>query len=183
MSMIVQPKPSMVSRSGWGATAVDLSKTNNLKNPAYIIVHHAGDANDAIVKAYPDEKAAMRRYQQIHIGQGWGDIGYHYCIGINGTILEGRTDTKEGIHAPGYNYRSIAVMLHGNYDIRSFTSTQQNKLIDILAWLCYKNNISPSNILGHKDVTATTCPGSGIYSKLSSIRGLVMDRVYPQPQQ
>lgn len=180
--MIYQSEPSMVSRSGWGAR----SATNNLVNlgsKQYIVIHHAGDANDNIVKVYPDEKAAMKRYQEIHMdSNGWADIGYHYCVGIKGTILQERNDTKEGVHTPGYNYCSIAVMIHGNYDIRSLTSTQKSKLVSLLAWLCYTNNISPSKIYGHGDLASSSCPGSSVKSQLSSIRGLVMNKLYPQPE-
>lgn len=180
MSYTYQPKPTMTSRAGWGADSANYQGFGS-NSPQYIIVHHSGEPNDDFSTLYgSNEKAFMKRIQEIHIGNTYGDIGYNYGIGVNGLIMDGRDDSVEGCHTlSGYNTKSIGVCVLGNYDIRSFTSSQEQSLVDLLAWLCYTYNVSYSNIIGHKDVSATSCPGSDIYSELSSIKGQVNRKLNP----
>lgn len=173
-----QPKPTILSRTEWKADSPSGCSGSNSKKQ--IIVHHSGDENDAISKAFGnDEKGFMKRIQEIHIGQGWCDIGYNYGIGVNGTILDGRNDNVTGSHATGYNSSSIGVFIHGNYDIRTFKSIQENSLVTLLSWLCYNYNISSANIIGHRDVSNKSCPGSNIYSRLNLIKDRVTQNLYP----
>ncbi|SCY79122.1 peptidoglycan recognition protein family protein [Alkaliphilus peptidifermentans] len=180
MSYSWQPKPAMISRSGWNAASPSGCSGSNSKQ--YIIVHHSGDQNDALAIHFgTNEKGFMKRIQEIHMNSNrWCDIGYNFGIGVVGSILEGRNLNVLGAHAVGYNSNAIGICVHGNYDIRSFTLAQENSLVDLLAWLCYTYNISTANILGHRDVSSTACPGAGIYSKLSSIRSKVLQKLSPQ---
>lgn len=171
-----QPKPYILSRSAWNAAAANGCSGSN--TPEYLIVHHTGDANDALSTQFgDDEKGFMKRIQEIHMGKSWCDIAYNYGIGVNGSIMEGRNPTVTGANATGYNSKSIGIVVLGNYDIRSFSTTQENKLVDLLAWLCYKYQIDYSTkIVGHQDVGSTSCPGSNIYSRLPAIISKVRDR-------
>lgn len=180
MQKTPQMQPSMITRSQWGA-APAIAKESCLRSnsPIYLVVHHTGDTNDNLVKNYPDEKACMKRIQQIDFDINYCDISYNYCIGINGSLLEGCDPTKEGRHTTNYNHQSIAVCVHGNYDIRNFTTTQKDMLISTLAWLCYKYNIEPSYIKGHFELNSTVCPGANIKSQLSDIRTKVTNKLYP----
>lgn len=173
-----QPKPTILSRTDWKAASASGCSGSNSKK--YIIVHHSGDDNDAIAKVFGnDEKGFMKRIQEIHMGQGWCDIGYNYGIGVNGTILDGRNDNVTGGHATGYNSSAGGVFVHGNYDIRSFKSIQEDSLVNLLSWLCYIYNISPVNILGHQDVANKSCPGNNIYPRLNTIKDKVTQRLHP----
>lgn len=176
-----QSRPSMILRSSWGAVAAQNSGSCTRTNsPQYIIVHNSGDANDALSKTFgSDERGFMKRLQEIHFGIGDCDLGYNYCIGLAGSLLEGADPTKEGRHTLGYNATSIGVCVHGNYNIRTLTSEQKNTLIYTLAWLCYKYNIHPTNIKGHGEVNSTDCPGADIKSKLSDIKTQVTYLLYP----
>ncbi|MBN4067544.1 hypothetical protein JYT33_00135 [Alkaliphilus transvaalensis] len=50
--------------------------------------------------------------------------------------------------------------------------------MDLLSWLCYQYNISPANIIGHRDNGSSHCPGDQIYNDLTDIRNEVSTRVY-----
>ena len=175
MSFNYQPRPSIVSRRSWNAGSPGNYGTNS---PNQIIVHHTGDANDAIAKAFPnDDKGFMKREYDIAINGGFSDFPYNWAIGLNDTILEGRDPRYQGEHEPLVNRTSLSVVVLGNYEIRSFTNTQKNNLIDLLAYLCYEYNISPGNIKGHCDLKNKACPGSSIYSQLEDIKNSVAYRL------
>ncbi len=36
-----------------------------------------------------------------HLDRGWSDIGYHYVVGLNGVISEGRPVERHGAHVRG----------------------------------------------------------------------------------
>ena len=50
-----------------------------------------------------DERQWMRDIEGMHIGQGWGMIGYSYGVGQSGTIYEGCGLTTRPIHSPPRN--------------------------------------------------------------------------------
>ena len=178
--MRVQSKPSITSRSGWNAAAASCSGSNK---PQYLFIHHSGDANDNLSKVFGnDEKGFMKRIQEIHMNSSWDDIGYNFAVGVKGLLMEGRDPSKQGGHTSGYNTKAIGVCVLGNYDIRKFTSAQEEALVDLLSWLCYKYDIDPSNIKGHRDVASKSCPGDDIYARMSHIRGKVIGRLNPTPE-
>lgn len=37
------------------------------------------------------------------IDNKWADIGYHFLVGENGKVYEGRGWNREAAHAPGWN--------------------------------------------------------------------------------
>ncbi len=46
---------------------------------------------------------------------GWDDIGYNFLVGGDGRVYVGRGFHRVGAHTRGYNDRSLAVSLMGNY--------------------------------------------------------------------
>ncbi len=59
-----------------------------------------------IYSCYDDETCAsyVRGIQNFHIDdRGWADIGYHFLVGENGKVYEGRGWDRQGAHSPGFN--------------------------------------------------------------------------------
>ena len=50
-----------------------------------------------------------------HLERGFNDIGYHYVIGLDGTIYPGRPVEQIGAHCLGHNANSIGVCYVGGY--------------------------------------------------------------------
>jgi len=198
MDMEPQEKPPMHSRSDWKAVEVDPEKLSPLGTPQYITVHHTGSLGHP--KNPPtDELEDTLLIQKIHFDKDWSDIGYHYVVSqpqyIDGTdICVGREKQPDGslslgAHVGGHNTGNIGITVVGDYSDgadpddwgRDFTAGQQAVLEDLIAWLCWKYNIEPTedNIKGHRDWAATECPGDKIYRKLPEIRANVEARLYP----
>ncbi len=54
-----------------------------------IVVHHTAET---LEQASADDMSVMRAIYAYHTRtRGWGDIGYQYIIGKDGTVYEGRT--------------------------------------------------------------------------------------------
>jgi len=113
-----------------------------------IIVHHS---------ASPDVSAAT--IHGWHIAQGWSGIGYHFVIRQNGNIEAGRPVDMIGAHSGSQgNGDSVGICLAGNFMEKTPTDQQLQSLIQLVAYLreLYKSSLE---VMRHKDVAATACPG------------------------
>lgn len=124
-----------------------------------IVIHHTASKTDLTVQ----------EIHQMHLKQGenWKGIGYHYYINKKGIIYRGRPEKYSGSHAIDYNSISIGVCLSGNFEEEEPNINQITSLIELLHHLRAK--YSNTEIVGHRDLNATACPGNFLYSKLGSI--------------
>lgn len=118
------------------------------KNTRRAIIHHSasGDVSAATINKW-------------HLARGWSGIGYHLVIREDGSIERGRPINSIGAHSGVKgNSDSIGIVLTGNFETEHPTAAQ----LDSLVWVI-KEYLKPRygniDILGHKDVMATACPG------------------------
>lgn len=184
----------IVSRAEWGADESHrLDSQGNVRWPAayrqvqkFIIHHTVTDPN-------PDYSAVVRSIYYYHAkivdNGGWGDIGYNFLIDPNGVVYEGRYggDGVVGAHAYNepknlnYNYGSVGIALIGNYETGQPSAAALASLSSLIAEKAQLHNITPEgngvflgadtpNIVGHRDVDYTLCPGQYVYAELDAIR-------------
>lgn len=124
-----------------------------------IVIHHTASKTDLTVQ----------EIHQMHLKQGenWKGIGYHYYITKKGIIYRGRPEKYSGSHAIDYNSISIGVCLSGNFEEEEPNVNQITSLIELLHYL--RTKYPNVEIVGHRDLNATACPGKNLYSKLGSI--------------
>ncbi|MFA6392133.1 MAG: N-acetylmuramoyl-L-alanine amidase [Patescibacteria group bacterium] len=131
---------------------------------------------------------------------GWGDIGYNYLIDQNGIVYEGRYggDGAIGAHAyrnrtcaisrfggeqfeANFNAGTVGIAVLGDYESMALNSAVRNALTSLMANKARDLSIEPNgasflidntypNIVGHKDLDCTLCPGVNLYQELSGIR-------------
>lgn len=142
-----------------------------MRNWTHIIVHHTG--------AEEKDAAQVRRY---HLSLGWADIGYHYVLERDGTVVSGRSLSLQGAHcaAGGMNFYGIGVALLGNLENHPPLAAQQTSLYNLLLSLCRRFNIPPQRVLGHREVpgAATACPGRKL--DMAAVRGELAKRLAEQ---
>lgn len=152
------------------------------KNTSKIVIHHTASSSNLNNPA-----AAVRAIYQYHtITRGWGDIGYNYIIAPDGTIFEGRYGGKGvvGAHAAGYNIGSVGIALLGNYQDADIPAPMMESLTGLVYRLAEENNIDVdgkkrfrgkmlNNLLAHRDVSATACPGEVSYALIDDLRAVV----------
>ena len=97
-----------------------------------------------------------------HRQRGFNGIGYHYLIGINGEVWEGRPIEKAGAHTEGYNSTSIGIAYVGGMDKEmknpkdTRTQAQKDSLAKLLKELVIK--FPNAEIYGHRDFAKKACP-------------------------
>lgn len=147
------------------------------------VIHHTAGATH--LERNPVE--VMRGIYSYHSrSRGWGDIGYHYVIDGNGNIYEGKAggDYVVGGHVYCSNIQTIGIALMGNFQESDPTEGQINALQRLLPYLAGKYELDPSdssvfhgkklpNVLGHRDLGATACPGENMYALLNTVRKLI----------
>ncbi len=160
--------------------------------PQFLIVHHTVTNNK---QGNADTIRAIWRYHAQT--QGWGDIRYHYLIGQDGVIYEGRWSGNqtsnifvEGGQSMDSNTNKIGIVLLGQFEPSvSFpapgepTPEALQSLVKLLGTIAYQLNLDPLGetyhtlekksypvIGGHRDHYRTTCPGGNLYAQIVDIR-------------
>lgn len=96
-----------------------------------------------------------------HRRRGFDCIGYHYIVGLDGTVHPGRPVGKIGAHARGYNARSIGVAYVGGLDADgrpADTRTAAQRLALHCLLVSLVKRFPAARIIGHRDVAAKACP-------------------------
>ncbi|MFN8035227.1 MAG: peptidoglycan recognition family protein [Acidimicrobiia bacterium] len=167
-----------------------------------LIVHHTASANNP-----GDPAAAVRSVYQYHVTGVYLDIAYNWLIDQNGRIYEGRwaRDYPNGVahtgeledgrqvrggHSANTNTQSCGIALLGTFTTGSPTDAALEALVTVLAWKCARWGIDPNgsgvyapdgrvfaNICGHRDTSATSCPGDALESLLPDLRARVAARL------
>lgn len=152
-----------------------------------IVVHHTATTATA------DSAAAVRAIWHYHARSlGWGDIGYNYLVDRNGNIFQGRyydhqyasennVDVVAG-HVYGHNYGSSGIAVLGDFTNENPTLGIIHSVGDIAAFKGGAYGLNPgsgANLVGHRDLGQTACPGARLYPQLDSIRS-VANALYPR---
>src|SRR5699024_2136542 len=85
---------------------------------------------------------------------------YHYLIGLDGTIYEGRDARYAGDTNTTYDTRGhllIAVM--GNYNKQEPTSLQIESISQLMGWAVKEYKLTAEDISAHYKEADTGCPG------------------------
>jgi hypothetical protein len=144
-----------------------------------IIVHHTATTNNL-----DDPMRAIRDIYYWHtISKGWGDIGYNYIIDQQGNIYEGRAggESVVGAHAGKGNHGSIGIAVLGNYQDGEPSEAVTKSLTALIKEKAALHNIDTEgssvfrgvnypNVMGHRDVMTTACPGEKLYAMLPLIK-------------
>jgi hypothetical protein len=212
-------EPKIVSRAEWGCEEkyrFDKAGKEIWEREYYtiekVIIHHTDSPNGQ------DPRAALRAVYYYHaVTQEWGDIGYNYLIGRDGTVYEGRFGGPNVVagHALQYNYGSVGIGLLGSFTNAPppssspspsakpgtptakpsapptstptprqtvapyVTPAMETALINLVAHVgryidpqgkyFFIDKMIP-NIVGHRDVLSTSCPGDNFYPRLAKVR-------------
>lgn len=153
-----------------------------------IIVHHTDseirdvDGDNRINTR--DYKEIVRAIYRFHtVTRGWGDIGYNFIIDPLGNVYEGRFggDKVIGAHALCHNNGSVGIAVIGDYQDNNVPEPAMDSLVSLIGYETKKYRLDPEgespfrgkslpNILGHKDVRPTACPGQHLYGALPDLR-------------
>lgn len=153
-----------------------------------IVIHHSAedsekDLNGDNKYTIEDVEAMMQIIYHYHAKtKGWGDIGYNFLIDAFGNIYEGRSggDFVVGGHAYCANIGSIGIAFIGNFQKGLPTLSALASAEKLLGELANFYNLDLTeysnwhdknlrNLIGHRDVGVTACPGETLYSHLGEL--------------
>lgn len=118
--------------------------------------------------------ADIRRW---HVdGRGWSDIGYHYCILLDGTVEAGRPVAIQGAHVKGKNKTTIGVCYIGGCDKDmkakdTMNHGQERSFLNLVAALrgVFGEELK---VRGHNEYsTHKSCPSFVVKEKWPDING------------
>ena len=172
---------------------------NHHKNK--IIIHHTAVDYGANWTINDVKKELQHIYKYHTINRDFGDIGYNFLIDQMGNIYEWRAGWEWAVwmHASNNNVSSIWIALMWNFQTDTPTIEQMKSLVNLVTAIARYYHIDPlgythtfstnstkepyvvavknPNIMWHKNVKATACPGSNLYKFLPKIRNEVLRRM------
>ena len=128
---------------------MDFTRAKDLvkENVKYIVIHHTAS------------NATLEQIQQHALNIGWLGAGYNEFIDKKGKRTKVRGN-KVGAHTLGHNEISYGIALQGNMENEESTKEQWEALIT--AVIEAKQKYKSAEIVGHRNLTATLCPGKNI---------------------
>jgi hypothetical protein len=178
-------QPTILTRKDWGADET----IRESGDPDYgqirgVFVHHTADLNSYSENDVP---AIIRSIYVYHVRtRGWRDIGYNFLVDRFGRIWEGRYggigEPVVGAHTAGYNSSSFGAAVIGTYSTKTPEQAVLRAYRDLIAWKFSMHNVQPLSLVdypnqrtlpaisGHRDTSATECPGELLYDALPVLR-------------
>jgi hypothetical protein len=118
----------------------------------------------------------LRSVESYHRAQGWPDVAYHFFVGMDGTVYEGRDPSTRGDTFTSYDPTGhLLVCCAGDFERQPLQPETFESLARILAWGVAHYGVDPGTIAGHRSFASTTCPGRSLSSRLDD--GSLLARV------
>jgi hypothetical protein len=141
------------------------------------IVHHTVNSNGY---GPGDSVGIMRGIWAYHVQSlGYCDIAYNFIVDNYGVPYEGRLggidQSVVGAHAIGANYGTTGIAMLGTFTSVLPSGGALGTLENLIRWKLYIHGDNPfddpaADILGHRDTSATECPGDALYNYLPYTR-------------
>ena len=186
---------SYTTRAQWGADeSLKKCEPDTTSANRAMVVHHTAGATSYTKAQVPGILRGILSYHTQSLG--WCDVGYNMLVDRYGTVYEGRaggpTKAIVGAHASGFNTGTFGVSVMGTYSAAA-PAAAVDALGRVGSWQADLWNYDPTanvtltsgggtskhtegkkvslpRVFGHRDTSATECPGAGLYGQLSQVR-------------
>jgi N-acetylmuramoyl-L-alanine amidase len=133
-----------------------------------ITIHHTDEHGGMEGKSDVD---IVRMIENFHRNQKrWAAIGYHYLVGKDGRIYEGRPVRFQGAHC-GKNENNLGISVIGDCHHNLPNAKQLKALKAFVDDQCERFNVPRSQVFGHRDIKPTICPGDQLYAWVQQYSG------------
>jgi hypothetical protein len=165
--MIEQPVRTgtytIVPRAAWTKDAIK-GNNNPMGGVQRITLHHTGE--HAGLVGLPDIEVVQRIEKYHRNERHWAAIGYHYLVGKDGRIYEGRPVKFQGAHVSSENEHNLGISVMGDFDRGLPNSRQLAAVQAFLGDQATRFKVAKRNVHGHRDLNKSVCPGDALYAWL-----------------
>ncbi|MCB9593553.1 MAG: N-acetylmuramoyl-L-alanine amidase [Sandaracinaceae bacterium] len=175
----------IVTRESWGARATRCTSAN--ANKTRMAIHYT-------VTPSSNPERQVRGIQNYHMdSRGWCDVGYHFLVGTDGSIYEGRPLHLLGAHVGGNNTGNIGISFIGCFHPSGCSgmgpTTPPEAMINaggrLLGHLSrlYGIDLDGTHVKGHRDHSgaSTSCPGDYLHRRIGDMLAIGRSGTTPPP--
>jgi hypothetical protein len=148
-------------------------------NITHVTLHHTGDATPLLPGEDPVRR--LRGLQSWGASdRNWWDVPYHFLLGIDGSIFEGRDYHYMGETNTAYNPSGhFLISALGNYEKQEPTPATLAAIADLMAWALKEFDLPLDRIGGHYNYATTGCPGQHLKKLLEdgTLKRMVAERL------
>ena len=145
----------------------------------HVTLHHTGDAQP--LRPGEDPVRRLRGLQSWGArDRNWWDVPYHFLMGLEGQIYEGRDYHYMGETNTTYNPGGhFLVSIIGNYERQEPTQAQLESIANLMAWAFKEFDVPLDRLGGHYNYATTTCPGQHLRKDLEdgTLRRMIEERM------
>jgi hypothetical protein len=159
----------IIPRATWSSESIYPKRLVHAKGFDRVTIHHSARLNGGETS----KNSSIYELQTIqagHLNRGYGDIGYHFVVDLEGRVWGGRSLVYEGAHVLSENRANVGIMLLGNFEKERPSSSQLAATRELVLSACKNLNIKRGRVYGHRDLGASACPGRYLYGHLSVLR-------------
>lgn len=158
-----------LTREAWGASPANGALMSR-QRPVAVTIHHTAVAQNP-ERPLTEKMLRLQSFSQrpsALAGGGekpaWGDVPYHYVIGVHGGVAEGRAVVFAGDSNTDYDLKGhIQIAVEGRFDTERPTAAQLWALERLVDELRVYWSIPASQVDGHRARgPATLCPGHNL---------------------
>jgi len=147
----------------------------------HLVIHHS------VTKPTSNTKSDVDYIAQIHKNKGWGGIGYHFVITADGMVHYVGDISTQRANVADKNHLVIGICLVGDFRAYNPTDEQILSAHDLCKFLlndvpALTNLVDWKNVVGHKNLQATECPGPQWEGPSDSMRERIKNRIPYTPQ-
>lgn len=190
--VIVARGLAIAPRSAWGAKLPPKPGLRAERSVKFLLVHHTAASNSYRQTQVAQQIQSI--YQFHTNSKKWADVCYNFFVDRFGGVWEGRAGSLAGpIEADatgGSQGFAQLVCLLGNFETTQPPAAMINSCAKVLGWLAFRYRIDLNQdrpveivsrgsnkwkagtkvnarpISGHRDMSATLCPGKFVYPRL-----------------
>lgn len=121
------------------------------------------------------KSVSIQEIRRWHKARGFSDVGYHYVIDVDGTVMTGRNIDLIGAHCTGHNANSIGLCYVGGRDkagpgfknVDTRTDAQKASLLKVIKEI--KKHYPGAKVHGHREFAAKACPCFDVQSEYKNL--------------
>lgn len=175
---LVPAELPLVSRAEWHARPPVLPVREH--TPERLTLHHTATVPNP-ARTVAAKLQALQQFSQRDdsLADGrrkpaWPDVPYHFYVGVDGVVGEGREWRYVGDSNTPYDPTGhLLVVVEGNFERDTLTTAQRRTLDVLVPALARRFGIPPERLATHRDFARTSCPGEHLYAELPRLRSML----------